>query len=67
MRYAAILERHNSSFYHDANNNTLMKDHKIVLVPEGQSLEMDEGTIMRRWLHPYLGHEWHLAGFAELI
>lgn len=37
-----------------------------VVVPEGQSLDFDEGKATRAWLHPHLGREWHLFGFVPL-
>lgn len=39
---------------------------KIVPVPEGQSLEFDEGSATRQWLLPHLGREWHLLSFHEI-
>lgn len=51
-RFVAILEMHERTI------------RKAVLVPPGQSLEMDEGA--RRWLHPYIGTEWHLVEFLKI-
>lgn len=47
----AIIERHDYS------------ERKEIPVPEGQSLDFDEGTIYRCWLWPHLGDEWHLVEF----
>jgi hypothetical protein len=52
--YAALLISHDR------------KRTKWVVVPEGQSLDFDEGTATRRWLHPHLGSEWHLFDFVRL-
>lgn len=53
-RYVAILEMHDET------------KRKAVLVPLGQSLEFDEGSATRRWLHPHLGTDWHLVEFIEI-
>ena len=37
---------------------------KLVMVPEGQSLDFDEGAATRRWLHPHLDRAWHLVAFV---
>lgn len=39
---------------------------RAVLVPPGQSIDFDEGSATRRWLHPYLAYEWHLVRFIEV-
>lgn len=52
--YIAILERHDRTIQ------------RAILVPYGQSLEFDEGTICRAWLSPYLGTKWHLVAFVCL-
>lgn len=40
---------------------------KWAIVPEGQSLDFDEGGgASRRWLWPYLGDDWHLFAFVSL-
>ena len=49
--YVAVIERNDHS------------ERKEIPVPEGQSLDFDEGTASRRWLHPHLGSEWHLVEF----
>lgn len=54
FEYVALLRSHD------------YKRTKWVVVPEGQSLEFDEGSATRRWLHPHLGTEWHLFGFVSL-
>ena len=54
-RFVAILQRHDSS-----------KETKNVPVPDGQSLDFDEGAATRRWLWPHLGTEWHLMEFRPV-
>ena len=47
-----------------------IKPHKklAVPVPLGQSLDFDEGPVAtRRWLHPYLGTQFHLVEFVEVV
>lgn len=47
-----------------------IKPHKklAVPVPFGQSLDFDEGPgATRRWLHPYLGTQFHLVEFVEVV
>ncbi len=39
---------------------------KWVVVPEGQSLGLDEGEASRKWLHPALGNDWSLFMFVRL-
>lgn len=39
---------------------------RVIAVPEGQSLDFDPDAATRRWLHPYLGTEWHLVSFADV-
>lgn len=51
IRMMARLRRHDRS------------EERLVPVPAGQSLDLDEGDITRRWLWPHLGTEWHLIGF----
>ena len=53
--YVAVIRKHD-------NHQKKM----AVLVPSGQSLDFDEGTINRKWLHPFLGKEWHLVEFLEV-
>jgi hypothetical protein len=38
---------------------------KIIQVPKDQSLEFDEGTATRRWLHPHLEGGYHLIEFVD--
>lgn len=54
VRHVAILERHDR------------RGKKAVIVPDGQSLDFDEDGATRRWLHPYLGNEYHLDEFLPL-
>jgi hypothetical protein len=54
----AVLERH-ERFHQDG-------DFKLVRVPPGQSLEMDEGSATRRWLHGDLGSKFHLVEFVRV-
>lgn len=54
MQYVAILQKNDYS------------KRKAVIVPSGQSLEMDEGKPTRKWLWPYLGGGWHLTEFLEI-
>lgn len=66
-RYAAVLGRHGGmSFEDDARVCSPLQDQKLVLVPEGQSLTMDDGLAARPWLHPYLDG-WFLIGFVEIV
>ncbi len=51
--YVALLRHHDG------------KQTKWVVVPDGQSLEMDERAA-RPWLHPHLGTEWSLFEFVHL-
>lgn len=52
--HVAVLERHDRA------------ERKEVPVPDGQSLDFDEGTATRRWLWPHLGAEWHLVEFRPV-
>jgi len=54
FRYAALLRHHD------------YKRSRWIVVPEGQSLDFDEGRATREWLRPHLGTEWHLFGFVSL-
>lgn len=54
FEFAALLRHHD------------MKQSKWIVVPEGQSLDFDEGSATRRWLAPHLGSDWHLFGFVSL-
>lgn len=39
---------------------------KLVMVPEGQSLDFDKGPgATRKWLWPHLKGGWHLVEFVE--
>ena len=68
MKYAALLKRHGGNPLDlDTGYNPVCRDHRIVLVPEGQSLDMAPGTgPVRPWLNQHLGSEWHLSGFLEI-
>jgi hypothetical protein len=54
FQFAALLIHHDH------------KQTKWVVVPEGQSLEFDEGAATRKWLRPALGSEWSLFMFVPL-
>jgi hypothetical protein len=59
--HVAILER-------DDAEGDWRGNHKAVLVPPGQSLDFDDGPgATRKWLYPYLGTEYHLLEFIELV
>lgn len=68
--YAAILAKHDArSLEEDAaypGRDRICADHKIVLVPDGRSLDFDEGAITRRWLHPHIEGGWHLSGWLRV-
>ncbi len=53
VRHVAILRRHDRT------------DVKLVPVPAGQSIDMDEHG-RRQWLWPHIGTEWHLMDFVAL-
>jgi hypothetical protein len=40
-------------------------DWRAIELPPGQSVEFDEGSATRRWLHPALGTEWHLLKIVD--
>jgi hypothetical protein len=40
---------------------------RAIIVPPGQSLDMDEGKASRKWLWPYLNSNWHLKEFVEIV
>ena len=48
----ALLERHDR------------KGTKLIPVPLNQSEEFDDTGATRKWLHPYLGSEYHLVDFV---
>ena len=59
MPHVAILETHQGRRPH----------RKIAVpVPPGQTLDFDDGPgATRRWLDPYLGEDFHLVEFVELV
>ena len=66
---AALIERHGVNMWDWTTMDRHPPDrYKLVLMKEGQSEDFDDGPgASRKWLHPYLGRDYHLVAFVEVV